>query len=578
MRSSTDAPSSWFGRTDSQLSSWGIKPRQSSFVRLWRTFMTARVTIASVLLILQASIYALGNVGNGWPISVSVAYLCATVLVWLMASPKPPTGTFDAQWLITVGVDVVVFSWLNFLPSSGINYTPLFALPVLLASVLGPVLLALGTAASVTLFLLADAWWASLYLTGESASRFLQAGLSGSGFFAVALLANQLAVRLAREEQLAKSSQLMARIQTQVNELVIETLTDGVLVVDSIGYVRSANPAALSLLAIRPTTPLAPFLLAIEPAWQPLVDLTRQTFARQLPQQADVSLSQEGPQARRVRVRTRLATAQGNSDESLCVVFLEDLHEMEARIRVEKMAAMGRMSAAVAHEIRNPLAAISQANALLEEDLQNPAHRQLTAMVSQNAQRLAKIVDDVLNVSRVQVLSPEQHGLTLMLDDAVARASTDWIRQNNAGSRTLLRLDAAEVCVVFDPEHLRRLMINLLDNALRYAGPSSSAIQINTELSADGQVRLSVWSDGLPLEKTVQSHLFEPFFTSESRSSGLGLYICRELCERYGALISYQRTSPNALRDAEGNDFFVVFKMAAKSANERQAASDDLFA
>ena len=578
MRSSTDAPSSWFGRTDSQLSSWGIKPRQSSFVRLWRTFMTARVTIASVLLILQASIYALGNVGNGWPISVSVAYLCATVLVWLMASPKPPTGTFDAQWLITVGVDVVVFSWLNFLPSSGINYTPLFALPVLLASVLGPVLLALGTAASVTLFLLADAWWASLYLTGESASRFLQAGLSGSGLFAVALLANQLAVRLAREEQLAKSSQLMARIQTQVNELVIETLTDGVLVVDSIGYVRSANPAALSLLAIRPTTPLAPFLLAIEPAWQPLVDLTRQTFARQLPQQADVSLSQEGPQARRVRVRTRLATAQGNSDESLCVVFLEDLHEMEARIRVEKMAAMGRMSAAVAHEIRNPLAAISQANALLEEDLQNPAHRQLTAMVSQNAQRLAKIVDDVLNVSRVQVLSPEQHGLTLMLDDAVARASTDWIRQNNAGSRTLLRLDAAEVCVVFDPEHLRRLMINLLDNALRYAGPSSSAIQINTELSADGQVRLSVWSDGLPLEKTVQSHLFEPFFTSESRSSGLGLYICRELCERYGALISYQRTSPNALRDAEGNDFFVVFKMAAKSANERQAASDDLFA
>ena len=578
MRSSTDAPSSWFGRTDSQLSSWGIKPRQSSFVRLWRTFMTARVTIASVLLILQASIYALGNVGNGWPISVSVAYLCATVLVWLMASPKPPTGTFDAQWLITVGVDVVVFSWLNFLPSSGINYTPLFALPVLLASVLGPVLLALGTAASVTLFLLADAWWASLYLTGESASRFLQAGLSGSGFFAVALLANQLAVRLAREEQLAKSSQLMARIQTQVNELVIETLTDGVLVVDSIGYVRSANPAALSLLAIRPTTPLAPFLLAIEPAWQPLVDLTRQTFARQLPQQADVSLSQEGPQARRVGVRTRRAAAQGKSDESLCVVVLGDLHEMEARIRVEKMAAMGRMSAAVAHEIRNPLAAISQANALLEEDLQNPAHRQLTAMVSQNAQRLAKIVDDVLNVSRVQVLSPEQHGLTLMLDDAVARASTDWIRQNNAGSRTLLRLDAAEVCVVFDPEHLRRLMINLLDNALRYAGPSSSAIQINTELSADGQVRLSVWSDGLPLEKTVQSHLFEPFFTSESRSSGLGLYICRELCERYGALISYQRTSPNALRDAEGNDFFVVFKMAAKSANERQAASDDLFA
>jgi len=573
-----DARSSQFGMADNLIVGWASEPRQSSFVRLWRTFMTARITIASVLLVLQASIYALGNFSNGWPIAVCAAYLCATVLVWLTLSPKPPGSTFDVQWMLTVGVDVVVFSVLNFLPSSGINYTPLFALPVLLASILGPVLLALGTAASVTLLLLADAWWMSLHLTGESASRFLQSGLSGSGFFAVALLANQLALRLAREEKLAKSSQLIALMQIQVNELVVETLTDGVLVIDSNGIVRSANPAALRLLAASDVTRMAPFVLATQAAWQPLVEIMRLTFSRKLPQQADVALNHAGQHVRLLHVRTRLAAVPGNTEEALCVVFLEDLREMEARVRVEKMAAMGRMSTAIAHEIRNPLAAIAQANALLEEDLQNPDHKRLTAMVGQNAQRLAKIVDDVLNVSRVQVVSPEQHGMALMLDEAAARISADWMQQNNSGSRTHVVLQARQTCVVFDPEHLRRLMINLLDNALRYASQSSRAIEVTTQLSATGQARLSVWSDGLPLEKAVQTHLFEPFFTSESRSNGLGLYICRELCERYGALINYQRSNRGLYAAVEGNEFFVVFKMTTRPQDTALPLSDDLFA
>lgn len=558
-------PSHWFETGgDRSSGSWEITSEPGSFGRLWHVFMTARVAIAAVLVILQAFIYVLGNITNHWSIATCIAYLCATLAVRLWSRPQPPGSTFDAQWVLTIGVDVIAFSALNVLQSSGINYTPLFALPVLLASILGPILLAFGTAASVTLLLLADAWWNSLQGLGDSNARFLQAGLSSSGFFFVALLANNLALRLAREELLAKRGQSAARMQTQVNELVIEALADGVLVVDVNGIVRSANPASRRLLAAGDAVRSAPFILATEAAWQPLAALMHHTFVAQSPQEADVSLDNGGGHTRRLHVRTRLAASPDGTHESLCVMFLEDLREMEARVRTEKMAAMGRMSAAVAHEIRNPLAAISQANALLEEDLQDPGHRQLTDMVRQNAQRLARIVDEVLNISRAQAQLPSPQTTTLPLDDTVRKITSDWAGQTAASGRTRIAPGSDNAIVAFEPEHLRRLMINLLDNALRYASDSAGAIEVATQSVAPGQARLSVWSDGQPLEHTVQTHLFEPFFSSESRSSGLGLYICRELCERYGAMIGYQRVQREG---TDGNEFFVMFQPSAQSPN-----------
>ena len=558
-------PSHWFETGgDKDSASWETTPGPGSFGRLWHVFMTARVAIAAVLVILQAFIYALGNVTSHWSIATCIAYLCATLAVRVWSKPRPPGSTFDAQWLLTIGVDVIAFSALNFLQSSGINYTPLFALPVLLSSILGPILLAFGTAASVTLLLLADAWWSSRQAMGDANARFLQSGLSGFGFFLVALLANNLALRLAREEQLAKRSQSAARMQTQVNQLVIEALADGVLVIDVNGIVRSANPASRSLLAAGDSVRSAPFILATEAGWQPLAELTHRTFVAQAPQEADVNLDNADGHARRLHVRTRLAASPNGARESLCVMFLEDLRQMEARVRTEKMAAMGRMSAAVAHEIRNPLAAISQANALLEEDLQDPGQRQLTAMVRQNAQRLARIVEEVLNISRAQAQLPSPETTTLPLDDTVQKITSDWAGQTAALGRTRVSARSDNIVVIFEPEHLRRLMINLLDNALRYASDSPGAIEVATQSLAPGQARLSVWSDGQPLEQTVQTHLFEPFFSSESRSSGLGLYICRELCERYGAMIGYQRVQREGV---EGNEFFVMFRLSSQSPN-----------
>lgn len=532
------------------------------FSRLWRGFMTARVTIALVLLAVLSTLYMLIGTSLGittWLLWLCSAYLAATLAVRIFTRPQPPGNAFDPQWVFTIGVDLVAFSALEFLQAGNINYGPLFALPVLMAAVLGSSLLALGTAAGVTLLLLAEAWVVSLQMPAEMAPRFLQAGLTGMGYFAVAVLVNQLAARLAREEEAARHSRQAARVQAQVNELVIENLGDGVLVVDADGRVRTANPAArrqLGDLAVPPRTAL---MLTDQRPWQPLAELALRTFTTGSAQRADVAIDDGVGSPRRVQVRTRLTAAQDDPAQSLCVMFLEDLRELEARLRTEKLAAMGRMSAAVAHEIRNPLAAIAQANALLEEDLTEPSQRQLSAMVRQNAQRLARIVEEILDISRVQHQGPAAVALKLDLDDSVMVACTDWARQSGVGERLQLSLACKGVLVNFEADHLRRVLINLLDNAHRYASAQPASICVLTQrVGRESTVR--VWSDAAPLESAVRQHLFEPFFSSESRSSGLGLYICRELCERHGAHIGYRRGIGPAGAGRQGNEFFVVFR------------------
>lgn len=126
-----------------------------------------------------------------------------------------------------------------------------------------------------------------------------------------------------------------------------------------------------------------------------------------------------------------------------------------------------------------------------------------------------------------------------------------------------MELKSPEMKIEFAREHLRRVLINLLDNAWRYASRSEGSIKVATQVVRDGTIMLGVWSDGAPLEPTVRRHLFEPFFSSESRSTGLGLFICRELCERHGAVISYERAPrEQGASTVEGNEFLVSFRPA----------------
>lgn len=526
----------------------------SALSRLWFGFMTARVTVALVLLLLHASVFLMGQ-----PTLVGAIPLCALYLIACLGArfflPPPATGAvLERQWPMTIGIDVLGCAALQFTQSAGINYAALFALPVLLASVLGTRLLGLGTAAAVTLLLFINAGWQA----SGAESAYLQAGLVGTGLMAEALLAHQLATRLASQEQLTQLSAQAAMAQGRVNELVIENLPDGILVVDHLGAVQAANPAARRMLRNPDdsTTPLAqplPVTLFAEPGWFALATLVQNTLARQAPQDADVSVNHAGA-ALRLRASTRLTAALPGTDPAgLCVLFLQDLRELEARMRTDNLAAMGRMSTAVAHEIRNPLAAIVQANALLGEDLSSPQHLRLTQMIQHNAQRLDQIVEEVLNLSRIH--HPAEPALLLRLDAHVAQYCTEWMQQTGHADRVRLDLAAPQAEVSFSGDHLRRVLINLLDNALRYANGLEGSVVVGTR-AAGPRAHLSVWSAAAPLEASVQRHLFEPFFSSESRSTGLGLYICRELCEQHGASIAYRR---RVLRGTDGNDFHVQF-------------------
>ncbi len=542
-----------------------VSAGQTAFDRIYRTFIGARAALGVALVLAQAITGLFGARPSLEAALISVAYGTLALVLWLLprkmpVEPKALARVFGAPWLSTIGVDLLAFSALHMLaPGSSLNYVALLVLPVLMAGVLTPRPLALATSAAVALMLLAVAWFGGLQ--GSNLTQLLtQAALAGSGFFVITVLAGELAGRLAREELSARGNMEMARQQAALNRLVIEEMQDGILVVDRRGRVRAANPAARRLLAPTGMSRPAPFQLRGVEAWQGLVRTVEQAFAESSWPEAgrDVTLGFEPDAARTLRVRvrfTRHKAAQANED--FCVLFLEDVRNMQARSRQEKLAAMGRVSAGIAHEIRNPLAAIAQANALLAEDATDAAQRQLTRMVADNVDRLKRIVDDVMEVAPGAVQDIVAIDATAM----VAAICSDWARSVGVklGEQSVLRVELPPqpLGVAFDAEHLRRVLVNLLDNAHRHASGAPGAVVLRLDSRDDARAFLSVASDGTPITAEVERYLFEPFFSTRSRGTGLGLYICRELCERYGASIDYRA---RAAGDPHPNEFYVVMR------------------
>ncbi len=550
---------------------------ESALARVFRTYAVARAVIGLGLVLAQGAATALGGRGTELVTLVCLLYAVQAITLWLLprygslADPQP--GRRRMQWLATIAVDLVAFTTLHLLEfGSSFNYAALLVLPVLMAGVLTPRLPALATASAVALLLLAVAW----HVNGGAPAPMLQSGLAGLGLFVITLLAGELAGRLVREEQAARGSRELARQQAQLSRLVIEEMVDGVLVVDRQLRVRAANPAARALLVAEGLAPLAPFALADRRAWQTLHAAVDEALASGRWPEAgrEVTLSLGDGQLRTLRMRVRFmrrpppgldlpGASQADADgEQFVVLLLEDVRTAQARLRQEKLAAMGRVSAGIAHEIRNPLAAISQANALLLEDGLPPAQQRLARMVADNVERLKRLVDDVMEVA------PGAEPVIQYIDavTVVGAAAADWAHTVGlalgGSSRLRVELSAtphAGLAVVFDAEHLRRVLVNLLDNAHRHASGAPGAILLRLNVRDESVLQLSVLSDGAPIAPEIERHLFEPFFSTRSRGSGLGLYICRELCERYGASLEYR-----ALAAAEPlrNEFSVSLRRA----------------
>lgn len=535
-------------------------------MHLFGLFALARVLLGLLLLLVEVLLELYAHTG----LSFLAWGLCSAYVgaaVWLLhgqrrASTADPRHPLPRRWWIwTIGVDVLAFGILLQVIGTGQNIAAMFAMPVLMAAMLAHRRTAMAVAAAVTLILLGSAWIEGLRSGGGIAVLFTQAGVTGAGLFLVAMLTGDLASRLARQEQATRSSIGLARQQVALNRLMIDEIPEGVMVIDQQGLVRAGNPAALNLLGDgddlhRPSPPfLLPRIAGTRGLWQAVEDGFRSGVWPSSGR--DVALGQAAigsAESRTVRVRMRMTRDHGmEAGQILGVLFLEDLRSVQARVRQERLAAMGRVSTGIAHEIRNPLAAIAQANALLHEDMPPGSPQQrLTQIVIDNVERLRRTVDDIMEVApgRMQAVMP------IDLRTQVQSACLAWSRTQDLPEDIHLSPLSVEIgpdrsphewAVRFDPDHLHRVLINLLDNALRHSTRRRAAVAVTLDW-LPGKAELCIANDGLPVEPEVEPYLFEPFFSTRSRGMGLGLYICRELCERYGATIEYRAAEADARR------------------------------
>ncbi len=389
----------------------------------------------------------------------------------------------------------------------------------------------------------------TLFSFGSTHAQFTHAALMSLGYFVVAWLAQRLATRAVASEKLARERSIDLANMAQINQLIIKDLKQGILVVDKNGNIRQCNAHAGRLIN-----------LASQPDYFHPARLSDYApdLATLLSKQCINSTDAE-PQYLCIRnhpVRVRLVPIP-DSRNANAIIYLEDLSYVQAQVQQLKLAALGRLTANIAHEIRNPLSSISHAAELLHEERFNDStSSRLVRIITDNTRRLNKIVQDVLQLNRRDTTRTEYLDLSAFLRAFISDfCLTEKI---DASVFTLHFIDGD--FIHFDRNHLHQILWNLCRNAWRHCLQQNGSITIRIiRAHNENSLYLDICDNGPGVSEQQQKQLFEPFFTTAQNGTGLGLYIARELCEANNALLEY--TNP-----ADGAQFRVTFRNTRREA------------
>ncbi|MEO8018552.1 MAG: ATP-binding protein [Pseudomonadota bacterium] len=457
--------------------------------------------------------------------------------------PNLRATTFVHAMVDALAISLILFSSGGVASGLGI----LFVVPVGAMALLADSRDAFVLAALATLALFAQQMGA--HVTGSAdASDYPSAGILGAIVFLVALLAWPLARRLRDTEATVRRQQVDLANLAQLSQYIVQNLRESIVVVDHENRVRLINESAALLLGDRNAYPGA-LLGEASPQLLYLLETWRQHSA------APATPAQTFVAADGGHVIQPHFASLGGSDPSPVIVFLEDTELLAAKIQQSKLAGLGRLSASIAHEIRNPVGAMSHAAQLLGESASLSAEdKRLTEIVRTNGDRVRQIIENVMSMARRDNSRPERVVLSHWLAGFCQEFSTTMqIPSQRLAVSSLL----GDVEVQVDPSQLRQIVWNLCENAVKYgsSGPGSDVIELRIgRLASTARPFLEVADRGAGIAAQHREKIFEPFFTGNERGTGLGLFLARELAQTNGATLLYEpRTSGGSL-------FRIVFR------------------
>jgi two-component system, NtrC family, sensor histidine kinase PilS len=495
-----------------------VSTTADSFWRSLRYFAVYRMVVAAVFLVAFLSTGGRTNLAIQSPelfLWTDTIYLVSSFFFLFLLQRLE--RAFNWQLSIQVACDVVALTLLMYASGgakSGISF--MLVVVVAAAGLVGQGRLTLFYAALATVAVLIEQSFRLLRFNAEAEDLF-RTGLTSIGFFATALIARALAQRVVANENLARQRGIELADQVRINQRVIQDMDDGVLVVDAAGQVRLHNPQAEALLMV--DQPTSGDLAAYSP---PLAEYLR----RRHPAADTVDVLHLPDAGKSLLVRLLPSSDGGDT-----LIYLQDFGRAQAQAQQIKLVALGRLTANIAHEIRNPLASISHAAELLADEQRADTRARLVRIIGDNSQRLNRLVGEVLELGRRDRAQPEIVDLAVFLPQFIEEYAL-----HDASARQRIRLtvrDKAEVS--FDRSHLHRVMENLVTNALRFAGQTEGAVAIAVESVSPAWLELHIMDDGPGIAEADRIKVFEPFFTTRGSGTGLGLYIARELCDANGA-------------------------------------------